>query len=138
MVQPGRKGNSVRPGRVRAACEVLDHEPNNYFLEANGNLPLCEGGAVTGHVAPNDIDDIYRMEVNTSGIVRIDLTHLPPGADYDLYLYNADRGEVTVANTTGSGNETIRLNIPNGRYYIRVYSRTYAGVNTYRLQWVRE
>jgi hypothetical protein len=119
-------------------CEVLDHEPNNYFLEANGNLPLCESGTVIGTVASNDIDDIYRIEVVTSGIVRIDLTDLPTGADYDLYLYNAERGEVTVANTPGSVNEIIRINIPNGRYYLRVYSRTYAGANTYALRWVQE
>jgi Tol biopolymer transport system component len=119
-------------------CEVLDREPNNFFIEANGNLPLCEGSPVTGTVSPNDIDDIYRVEVATSGIVRIDLTNIPNGADYDLYLYNADRGEVTVSNTSGSVDESIRVNLPNGRYYIRVYSRLYTGANTYQLRWARE
>jgi hypothetical protein len=119
-------------------CEVLDREPNNFFIEANGNLPLCEGSPVTGTVSPGDIDDIYRIEVATSGIVRIDLTNIPSGADYDLYLYNADRGEVTVSNTSGSGDESVRVNLPNGRYYIRVYSRLYAEANTYQLRWVQE
>jgi Tol biopolymer transport system component len=119
-------------------CSATDQEPNNFFIEANRNLPLCETTPVIGTVSTSDIDDIYRLELNQSGIVRIELTQIPAGADYDLYLYNAERGEVTVSNTPGSASEIIRLNLPDGRYYVRIYSRQYSGANTYQLQWLRE
>lgn len=119
-------------------CEVLDHEPNNFFSQANANLPLCEGGTVIGSVSTNDIDDYYRFQLDNAGTVRIDLTGIPVGADYDLYLYDASGGPVAVSNNSGSVNETIRTQIASGRYYIRVYSLRYAQPNTYQLRWGRE
>lgn len=119
-------------------CEVLDHEPNNFFSQANANLPLCEGGTVAGSVSVNDIDDYYRFQLDNAATVRIDLTGIPIGADYDLYLYDASGGPVTVSNNNGSVNETIRTQLASGRYYIRVYSLNYANPNTYQLRWVRE
>lgn len=119
-------------------CEVLDHEPNNFFSQANANLPLCEGGTVTGSVSVNDIDDYYRFQLDNIATVRIDLTGIPVGADYDLYLYDASGGPVTVSNNSGSVNETIQTQLASGRYYIRIYSLNYADPNIYQLRWARE
>jgi hypothetical protein len=123
-------------------CEVVDHEPNNVFLDADDNLPLCQGVAVNGSVAPTtDVNDIYRILVEQTGTVVVSLSNLPVGADYDLYLYDerGGSGQIGVSNTPGSANEEIRVNVQNGRrYYIRVVSLQYAGPNTYQLRWLQE
>lgn len=119
-------------------CEVVDREPNNFFSQANANLPMCEGGTVAGSVAVNDIDDYYRLQLDSTATVRIELTGIPMGADYDLYLYDASGGPVRVSNNSGSVNETIGTELASGRYYLRVYSLHYADPNTYQLRWVRE
>lgn len=129
---------TVTPTPTVPVCEALDREPNNFFSQANANLPLCEGGIVAGSVSSNDIDDYYRFQLDNATTVRIDLTGIPTGADYDLYLYDASGGPVTVSNNSGSVNETIRTQLASGRYYIRIYSLNYADPNTYQLRWSRD
>lgn len=130
-----------RHGASVPTCEVLDHEPNNVFLDADNNLPLCPEREVPGTVAPTtDVNDIYRILTTESGTLLVTLAGIPTGADYDLYLYDArgGSGQLAVSNTPGSSPEQIRLSVPAGRYYLRVVSFQYAGANTYDLQWQYE
>jgi hypothetical protein len=121
-------------------CEALDHEPNNAFLDAQNNLPLCEATNVAGSLSGtnNDLNDIYRIEPGVGPTnLRIELT---ADADYDLYLYDVRQGNGLVASstTTGTGNEVIEVTVNGGRYYIRVTSNQTTPTNTYQLRWLKE
>jgi hypothetical protein len=120
-------------------CEVLDHEPNNLYIEADSNLSLCQGATVNGSVSrTSDVNDIYRMEVEGGGgTVQINLTNLPAGADYDLYLDAGPGNNLAFSTNSGSVNESITFAVTQGRYYIRVVARTDGNPNTYQLRWTQ-
>jgi hypothetical protein len=121
-------------------CEAVDREPNNVFLDAQNNLPLCESIIVAGTLPQNDLNDIYRIEVGANQTnLLIELTNLPVGADYDLYLYDnrGGPGQIAVANNNSSANEVIQIPVNGGRYYIRVVSDESAPPYSYQLYWSR-
>ena len=73
---------------------------------------LCEG----------DSDDWYKVTLDTDATLEATLDNLPAGTDYDLYLYSAAGGaSLAQSANTGVTPEVIRVNLPAGRYGLRVY-----------------
>ena len=86
----------------------------------------------------NDVNDIYRIEVEGSGgNIQIALTNLPAGADYDLYLDAGPGNNIAFSTNTGATNETITVAVAPGRYYIRVVAQQDGNPNGYQLRWTQ-
>ena len=95
-------------------------EPNNSFAQAWG--PLESNQVYQALIyAPSDIDDFYWFDMPNPRAIQVDLWHIPPGHNYDLYLYDANRGQIGASTNWGSQPEIIQANpLPAGRYYVRV------------------
>jgi hypothetical protein len=119
-------------------CETVDHEPNNFFLDADNNLPLCENVPLSGGLSSNDLNDIYRVELSETGTIRFDLTDMPANSNFDLYLYDSLKAAVTSSIHDGSVDENITFPLDAGRYYIRVVFGELSAPGTYQLQWIGE
>ena len=119
-------------------CTPDPYEPNDqwedaYLLASNTTLPanFCEEG----------IKDEYTFSISNLGTaIVIDLTSIPSGCDYDLYLYrDSDRvTSVARSDNDGNANEHIAYNpTVTGQYYVLVYARVKGGQassSNYQLQ----
>jgi hypothetical protein len=101
-------------------------EPNNTFSAAWG--PLVSGRTYKSYFpSESDNNDYFFFNVPSASSpdlgrrVEINLTNLPPGNDYDLYLYRENTTLVKHAGTVGRVNERIVVdNLAEGKYYVRV------------------
>lgn len=106
------------------------YEPNNTFCSAT---PLTTSSSIQALLCCTDNtdgegyadDDIYFVDIESPGVLAIDLTELPDGQDYDLYLYYWKNLElVDRSNNFNPVDEHISYTVSSekrGRYYIRVY-----------------
>lgn len=109
-------------------CLFQEREPNNAYDTALENPPLCATTLwLPGTLPDDDLVDVYRVELDASARVRIELdltlTGLPPGTDYDLFLFRPVAGDFEqVANSTNAGqvSELIVKDITAGEYFIMV------------------
>ena len=66
--------------------------------------------------------------------MQIDLTNLPIGTDYDLYLYQAGSSSYLKSSTNGGTTpERIVVQLDPGRYDIRIYPLLGRSPQPYRL-----
>jgi trimeric autotransporter adhesin len=80
-------------------------------------------GTVYGHsefLSSADGNDFYRFQVQSAGLVRLDLTELD--GDADLYLLDSGGNILGSSLTPGRSDEVITRNLLAGSYYIRVRS----------------
>ncbi|NIV29875.1 MAG: peptidase, partial [Anaerolineae bacterium] len=65
------------------------------------------------------------MDLETPGTAIMDLTSIPPGTDYGIYLYDEKKTLICYSQRSGNRDEhaVCNLNQP-GRYYVRVYPWT--------------
>jgi hypothetical protein len=55
------------------------------------------------------------------GTVRVALTGIPEGSNYDLYLYDHAKGEVAASITPSNADEYLEAGaLPTGTYFVRV------------------
>lgn len=95
---------------------------------------ICEGSLDDD--PPNE-DDYYQLQVTEkTKEFHIELSNIPEGADYDLFLYNDSAlSPISVSQNEGSSNENIRINLSPGTYYVDVYMYMKSPTqNKYRLQ----
>jgi len=99
------------------------YEPNDTPEQAYG--PLVSGQVYRGYIwDAKDLSDYYWFTPSASAAVRVALTNMPSGNDYDLYVYDYQGGYRLIAssNQSGNTNETVTLTPQAGRkYYVRVY-----------------
>jgi hypothetical protein len=96
------------------------HEPNDAMPVAHGPLtmdvPIASIFARTG-----DSEDFFFFETETPGTVRVALTGIPEGSNYDLYLYDHAKGEVAASITPSNADEHLETGpLPSGTYFVRV------------------
>ncbi len=100
------------------------YEPNDAPEQAYG--PLVSGQVYRGYIwDAKDLSDYYWLTPSASAAVRVALTNIPSGNDYDLYVYDYQGGYRLIAssNQSGNTNETVTFTPQAGRkYYVRVYS----------------
>lgn len=74
----------------------------------------------TGYIYTNTDIDYYRFGLTTgpgSGTIRVQLTNIPAGANYDVYLYIpyfSPSSHVAVGYNSSNGNEDFTYNVPDG------------------------
>jgi hypothetical protein len=109
------------PTPTPTATPIVDgFEPNNSFAQAWG--PLVSAQVYQALIyAPSDIDDFYWFDMPYSRAIQVDLWHIPPGHNYDLYLYAVNQMQVGASTLSGNQPERIHTSpLPAGRYYVRV------------------
>jgi hypothetical protein len=116
-------------------CLTAEKEPNNTASDADSNPPLCPDAALAGTLPSGDDNDVYRIEVAQAGTLVADLWDIPPGTDYDLFVYDKDRQKIGESREFGTEPEHIEVSVEPGKYYLRV--NPYAGRSdqNYHLRW---
>ncbi|MCF6147594.1 MAG: hypothetical protein E3K37_02940 [Candidatus Kuenenia sp.] len=107
---------------TESSC-IDDFEPNDDFDVAYG--PLESGKSYEGKLCSSSDRDYFKFELKNPDI-QLMLT-VPTDNDYDLYLYNSSKSEISNS-TNPKGTETIsHNNLDAGMYYIQVsgYSGSY-------------
>lgn len=75
--------------------------------------------------------DYYAYDVIMNGTLKVDVSNIPSGCDYDLKIYrmgnslssSCDDAELVASSTHGSNNsESISITVTPGTYYAKVYS----------------
>jgi hypothetical protein len=118
-------------------CLAREQEPNNTSAQALMNPALCPGIPIEGVLADEaDQRDIYRMEVEQGGAIVVRLTNIPPGTNYDLYLYD-NRSELPFAASTRPGNEPeqVEFMAQPGTYFASVVANSGRSSSPYTIQW---
>ena len=110
-------------------------EPNNGFSHADSNPPLCPDVTLAGTLLPGDENDLYRIEVAQRGTLIVDLWDIPPGIDYDLFVYNEQEQKIGESREAGTKAEHIEVSVQPGKYYLRVYPFTGRSDQDYHLRW---
>jgi hypothetical protein len=99
------------------------YEPNGSVVQAHG--PLLSGQIYRAHIwNEQDENDYYTFAPATSTDAQLALSHIPPGCDYDLYVYQDDGTYSLVAysNQAGNADEFITFSPTHGlRHYVRVH-----------------
>ena len=99
------------------------YEPNGTPEQAFG--PLASGEAYLSFIWDgDDLDDYYYIVPTSTVDVHIELTNIPEGSDFDLYVYRYDNGyeQVAISNLGGNLDESVIFTpTPNEKYYIRVH-----------------
>jgi hypothetical protein len=109
-----------------------DTEPNDTFSQARG--PLASNYPYEFSIySPDDKEDFYYIELLAEHAIGVEMTRIPSWADFDLYLYNANRVRISYSINPGNADEHILVGaqVP-GEYVIRVH--WIAGSGPYRLR----
>jgi hypothetical protein len=102
---------------------VNNYEPNNF--RCSTTFELSSGVPIQSYIcAEDDTDDYYYIDVvnlTPISVIDIELTGIPAGVDYDLYLYYGGK-LVEDSNNPANANENITYTpSQTGRYYVRVH-----------------
>jgi hypothetical protein len=87
----------------------------------------------------DDVDDWYEVNLDAGRTITVNLSSIPAGDNYDVYLYiRGNQGTpVQLSVNPGSANERFTYPVPTtSRYYVRVYDKspTTASAKTYILK----
>jgi hypothetical protein len=105
------------------------YEPNDSLASAS---VLPGKGTIEAALCLGDPDDYYYVELESTARLQLDLTNIPPGTDYDLYLYR-DTQEIAHSDKPGTSDEHIEITLAGGKYFIRVYPRSGRSSQAYKL-----
>jgi hypothetical protein len=110
-----------------------NYEPNNY--RCSTTFELSSGVPIQSYIcSPDDKDDYYYINVATLTPINVQLTGLPHGVDYDLYLYFDDSIVANSANYGNVGEALTYAPSQTGMYFIRVYPYSGHSLSPYTLQ----
>jgi len=106
--------------RPAEPCDLC--EPNDSLDQACGPLASGESYDYFIRCTANRDDDFYYVDLETPGTVTLDLTSIPDGTDYSIYLYDENKALKCYSDRRDNRDEhaTCRLS-QAGRYYIRVF-----------------
>jgi hypothetical protein len=124
--EPVSQADCLPTPRPTEPCDIC--EPNNSLSQACG--PLAPGKRYQYFIrcTTKPDDDYYYIDLETPGTVTLDLTDIPPGADYDIYLYDENKTLKCYSNRGGNLPEHAECHLgSSGRYYVWVHP--YAGCN---------
>jgi hypothetical protein len=125
---------------ARTVDVLWEKEPNDQALDqANG--PIISTLNYYGTFPSQyDVSDYFFFDLSASHPVRIRLTHIADGLNYDLVLRDASLAIRGYSAQLSNHNEEIRTSIlPAGRYYIQVFHRPGEGsTQPYHLNYALE
>jgi hypothetical protein len=135
---------SVPPTRTPTSTPEVslpcnDQEPNEgeeFAAPLRDIGQACRGSFVN---PSDDVDDWYEVNLDAGRTITVDLSSIPAGDNYDVYLYiRGNQGTpVQLSANPGSANEHFTYPVPTtSRYYVRVYDKspTTASAKTYILK----
>jgi len=96
-------------------------EPNNVFGKANG--PIRSGSTYFGNFNTTaDQDDLFYFILPENGNIQVELTKVPGGHNYDLYLYQISPTIKLVGYSAAfsNSNESISGSFAAGKYFVVV------------------
>lgn len=95
-------------------------EPNDSFEQASG--PVTSGQTLEGFIGSDDDVDTFFFETTTTSPINVQLTGIPSGVDYDLYVYQ-ESNVVAQSENQNEADETVEFRPATpGRYYVAVNS----------------
>ncbi len=104
-------------------CDLC--EPNNSLSQSCGPLAPDSDYAYFVRCTGGLDDDLYYIDLDRPVTVTLDLTGIPSGTDYSIYLYDADKNLLCYSHQSGNADEHAVCNVSQaGRYYVRVYPWT--------------
>ncbi len=112
-----------------------DYEPNDSSSQAYG--PLTSGQTYYSHLeSAMDNDDYFYITLSSSATIVVDLTNIPAGCDYDLFLYDVNLNKLGESRNYGDTDEQIVYSTAqSGKYYIRIYRYSgYSATQAYALR----
>jgi hypothetical protein len=96
-----------------------NYEPNDSMLQAAG--PLVPGQTYLGYISDKNDLDFFYLEIGVPQIVKLALTDMPPGADYDLYLVTGEEDLLAESASSGQADEHIEYTTSSvGVFYVLV------------------
>ena len=99
--------NNVSPYTLTAHYD--NYEPNDTFQQAFG--PLISGMSYDSFIASSiDTYDYYNLTTTVPASITIDLTNIPVGTDYDLFLYSDSDHANSIAYSSHTGNTPEHIN----------------------------
>lgn len=139
LVQAGKVQGSTAVQLVPATCN--DFEDNDVPNQANEQFSaLCMGSFQDDEIIDEDEgeDDYYIVTLDPQQAVRVELSGIPAGADYDVILYNARLENVAFSNLQGQQDEQLSYTHQGTErqfYYLRLnmYRKSDTAENTYQL-----
>jgi hypothetical protein len=85
-------------------------------------------GSGTGYIDSTDINDYYKVYVNSGQTISVDMTP-PTGSDFDLYLYDSSQYQVDSSAYGGSQTDSVSDTATvDGYYYIYVEHWSGSGI----------
>ena len=85
----------------------------------NQATPIFINTAPTGDFNDvSDIFDIYSFSLGSTTAIKIELSDIPSGDNYDLYVYDSNKLLVSFSNNIGSQDDQIEPTLPAGDYTI--------------------
>lgn len=76
----------------------------------------------------------YVFDLYSTGLTTINMSDIASGNDYDLFLYDNNKGLITSSTNPGNSNENIPYPLAAGRYYVMVKRTSQINANdSYRL-----
>ncbi len=118
------QGNAyTEPYTLKVAFEPApdQYEPNPNYFRATEVKP---GDTINAYTCPVNDEDIYRIHVDTDGILKLKLEEVPEGMRSELYVYDENLGGLSVALGSAS-NPGDKVSIEQGVsgpgwYYIKM------------------
>lgn len=83
---PGGMPSSGGAAALPPSDDPDPYEPNENYEQARG--PLAPGEVIQGYISWEDDVDWFFINTSTTQPITVNLTDMPPGTDYDLYLLN--------------------------------------------------
>lgn len=129
---------------AQPACLLEEAEPNDRYGEANAGPPMCPDKWLPGTLPDqDDPGDLFWLQFQQAGFLVADLDleagGLPPGTDYDLYVYKSGHEQRSIDRSAHYGNQSEHLvtAVEPGRYYLRVLPdrRSSLSRRPYLLRW---
>ena len=103
---------------------TFEIEPNITSVEAVANKPLCSGQTYNGY--PNDLFDIFYLDVPTTGNITISLNnHTGNNVQLQLYYQNLQPGSLVQFDFTAPYGFT--YTVPGGKtgpYHVAIFTES--------------
>ena len=79
------------------------------------NMPISSGFAIA-----DDFADVFLVSIPTHRAISVNVQNIPSGADYDLHVYNDNKGILGQSIRPGNNDESVNISVPPGLIYIVV------------------
>jgi hypothetical protein len=110
------------------------YENNDFFSWAT---PVSKYADISANLHSSYDVDFFKFELQEGkrayNNLKITLSNIPYGTDYDLKVYNSSQVEIGSSTRGGNSTEEITLTIPQGTYYVKVYSYSGSSNSNYNL-----